>query len=203
MDPHLPNPAHTPAPTPASPHPLLLLCRMAGQLTPQQLAHYEAFGFIILRSLLSADEMAELSAEFEAKLDRMYAHLPYDDSMRHWSGPCLDDDTPLLRGFTEDPRFVGAAQQMLGDDVFLAGVDGNRYTSGFVKDPDDERDAGFTRWHPVRLTRCGALTLESPTPYGLRVVCGVQDHGTDVTLDCYGVKMAVCAATVGLACCRL
>ena len=83
--------------------------------------------------------MAELSAEFEAKLDRMYAHLPYDDSMRHWSGPCLDDDTPLLRGFTEDPRFVGAAQQMLGDDVFLAGVDGNRYTSGFVKDPDDER----------------------------------------------------------------
>eukprot|EP01045_Picozoa_sp_COSAG04_P046816 COSAG04_NODE_17168_length_477_cov_0.743386_1_plen_43_part_10 len=43
---------------------------MAGQLTPQQLAHYEAFGFIILRSLLSADEMAALSAEFEAKLDR-------------------------------------------------------------------------------------------------------------------------------------
>ena len=125
---------------------------MAGQLTPQQLAHYEAFGFIILRSLLSADEMAALSAEFEAKLDRMYAHLPYDDSMRHWSGPCLDDDTPLLRGFTEDPRFVGAAQQMLGDDVFLAGVDGNRYTSGFVKDPDDKRDAGFTRWHSVRLT---------------------------------------------------
>ena len=30
-------------------------------------------------------------------------------------------------------------------------------------------------------------------------MCGVQDHGTDVTLDCYGVKMAVCAATVGLA----
>lgn len=138
---------------------------MDTQLTPQQLAHYEAFGFIVIRSLLSTDEMSALSAEFEAKLDATYAHLPFDDSMRHWSGPCLGDDTPLLRSFTEDPRFVRAAQQMLGEDVILAGVDGNRYTSGFTKDPNDKRDAGYTRWHP--------------------------DHGTDVTVDCYGVKMVI------------
>ena len=109
--------------------------------------------------------MSALTDEFESKLNRVYSHLPYDDSMRHWSGTCLGDDTPILQALTEDPRFVGPAKQMYGDDVLLAGVDGNRYTSGFIKRSDESRDAGFTRWHP--------------------------DHGTDANQDCYGVKMAI------------
>jgi hypothetical protein len=135
------------------------------ELTPQQLAHFDTFGFLICRGLLSSAEMAALSVEFEGKLNRVYSHLPFDDSCRHWSGTCLGDDTPILQGLTEDQRFVGAAQQMYGEDVFLAGVDGNRYTSAFIKPDGDTRDAGFTHWHP--------------------------DHGTDTTQDCHGVKMAV------------
>ena len=167
-------------------------------LTPQQLAHYETFGFVILRGLLDPEEMQALTAELERKLTAVYAHLPCafaisnqcafsadacsllrllfhhtatheltrarapcvdDDSMRHWSGPCLGDDTPLLCGLTEDVRFVGAAQQMYGEDVFLAGVDGNRYTSGYKKDDGERRDAGYTRWcvsrsSPVQLVAC-------------------------------------------------
>ena len=134
-------------------------------LTPQQLAHYETFGFIIQRGLLSSAEMSALTDEFERKLDTVYSHMPFDDSMRHWSGLCLGDDTPLLLGLTEDPRFVGPAKQMYGDDVLLAGVDANRYTSGFTKPADDPRDAGLTAWHP--------------------------DHGTDENQDCYGVKMVL------------
>ncbi len=134
-------------------------------LTPQQLAHYETFGFVIQRGLLSVAEMSALTDEFERKLSAVYSHLRFDDSMRHWSGLCLGDDTPMLLGLTEDPRFVGPAKQMYGDDVLLAGVDGNRYTSGFTKAADDTRDAGLTRWHP--------------------------DHGTDETQDCYGVKMVL------------
>jgi hypothetical protein len=134
-------------------------------LTPQQLTHYETFGFIIQRGLLSSAEISALTDEFERKLDAVYSHMPYDDSMRHWSGLCLGDDTPMLLGLTEDPRFVGAAKQMYGDDVLLAGVDGNRYTSGFTKPADGTRDAGLTPWHP--------------------------DHGTDENQDCYGVKMAL------------
>ena len=68
--------------------------------------------------------MSALTDEFESKLNRVYSHLPYDDSMRHWSGTCLGDDTPMLQALTEDPRFVGPAKQMYGDDVLLAGVDG-------------------------------------------------------------------------------
>ena len=135
------------------------------ELTPQQLAHFDTFGFLICRGLLSSAEMAALSDEFEGKLNRVYSHLPFDDSCRHWSGTCLGDDTPILQGLTEDQRFVGAAQQMYGEDVFLAGVDGNRYTSAFIKPDGDKRDAGFTHWHP--------------------------DHGTDTTQDCHGVKMAI------------
>lgn len=134
-------------------------------LTQQQLAHFRTFGFIVLRGLLSDEEMLSLSDEFERKLNSMYAHMPWDDSMRHWSGSCLGDDTPMLQALTEDHRFAGAAKQMYGDDVLLAGVDGNRYTSGFAKKAGDDRDAGFTRWH--------------------------SDHGTNVEEDCYGVKMAI------------
>jgi hypothetical protein len=47
----------------------------------------------------------------------------------------MGNDTPFMRDLTEDPRFHGTAQQMHGDDVILAGVDGNRYT-------------GDTGWHP-------------------------------------------------------
>eukprot|EP01051_Picozoa_sp_SAG22_P014635 SAG22_NODE_1806_length_3531_cov_2.206294_1_plen_153_part_00 len=130
-------------------------------LSPQQLRHYSTFGFITLPQLLSGGEMQALTAEFEQKLDRVYAHRPFDNTDRHWSGQALGDDTPLLLGLTEDPRFYGAARQFYGEDVILAGADGNRYTEGYVEKRGG--DSGLTHWHP--------------------------DHGTDVTQDCYGVKM--------------
>ena len=108
-------------------------------LSPAQLRHYETFGFVIVRSMLSEREMAALEAEFEQKLTATYAHRPFDGTERHWSGPCLGDDTPFMRDLTEDARFHGMAQQLHGEDVILAGVDGNRYT-------------GDTGWHPGPLS---------------------------------------------------
>jgi hypothetical protein len=40
-------------------------------LTPAEMRHYEAFGFVILRSLFTPQELTALEAEFEEKLDRM------------------------------------------------------------------------------------------------------------------------------------
>ena len=99
---------------------------VAGALTPQDLAHYSTFGFVILRNVFATHELATPDAEFERKLDDVYSHRPFDGSERHWSGACTGDDTPFLRDLTEDPRFLGTAQQLHGEDVFLAGVDANR-----------------------------------------------------------------------------
>ena len=37
-------------------------------LTPQQLAHFDTFGFIVLRQLFAPDEMKEIIREFDAWL---------------------------------------------------------------------------------------------------------------------------------------
>ena len=90
--------------------------------------------------------MTALTAEFEQKLSDIYSHLPYDDSsemdpparpgpsrpfrhlrssqcdatacaVRHWSGQCLGDDTPLLLGLTEDARFQQPACNCATDEA--------------------------------------------------------------------------------------
>ena len=111
-------------------------------LSPQQIAHYQAFGFVIIRQVLTPAEQQQLHAEIEQRLDAMYTHRPFDGSERHWSGPMMGDETPFMQGLTEDERFVGVAEQLYGEDVLLAGCDANRYT-------------GPTAWHPVRLSLRG------------------------------------------------
>lgn len=56
---------------------------------------------------------------------------------------------------------------MYGDDVILAGVDGNRYTAGYPGTGDGV-DNGFTQWHPdhgtdgtnwARLSPCAVVMV--------------------------------------------
>ena len=89
-------------------------------LSPQQIAHYQAFGFVIVRQVLTPAEQQQLHAEVEQRLDAMYTHRPFDGSERHWSGPMMGDETPFMQGLTEDERFVGVAEQLYGEDVLLA-----------------------------------------------------------------------------------
>ena len=91
-------------------------------LSPQQIAHYQAFGFVIVRQVLTPAEQQQLHAEVEQRLDAMYTHRPFDGSERHWSGPMMGDETPFMQGLTEDERFVGVAEQLYGEDVLLAGL---------------------------------------------------------------------------------
>jgi ectoine hydroxylase-related dioxygenase (phytanoyl-CoA dioxygenase family) len=140
---------------------------MDGPLTIQQQQHYETFGFCTLRQCLTQPEMHQLDAEFEHKLDAVYAHAPFDDTAHQLSGPCLGDDTPFMRSLSEDWRFAGAAQQLYGSDVLMVNVDGFRYTSGFAQTPEQRSavSAGLSPWH--------------------------SDHGPDRTQDCYGMKACI------------
>ena len=103
-------------------------------LTDQQLEQFDTFGFVVLRQVFGADELATIEAEFEDGLNAAYAHLPFDGSKRHWTNT-LGAVTPCMAGMLEDDRFLATAQQLFGEDVLGMGADANRYV-------------GHTRWHP-------------------------------------------------------
>ena len=102
-------------------------------LSDIQLQHYKTFGFVILRNLFTPDEVATLRAEYEAELDRVYAHAPFTGENRYWT-MMLQPRTPLYASLLEDERFCSVAEQLYGDDVIGIGTDANRYV-------------GDTRWH--------------------------------------------------------
>lgn len=101
-------------------------------LSAEQLAHYKAFGYLVLNQCFSADELAIIQREFDDKMDRQYGDT-YDGTRRFWT-KLMDEDTPFYAALLEDPRFLTVAQQLYGNDVLGMNTDANRYT-------------GDTRWH--------------------------------------------------------
>ena len=63
-------------------------------LTEQLVDQFRTFGFVILRNVFGADELATIEAEYEDGLNAAYAHLPFDGSKRHWTNT-LGPETPL------------------------------------------------------------------------------------------------------------
>jgi hypothetical protein len=107
-------------------------------LSERDIAFYRTYGFIVVRQVLAPDEMATLGREIEHAMNVQYPHKPYDGSGRHWT-MMIQEDTPLAGSLVEDPRFLGMARTLYGDDVLGAGVDANRFT-------------GDTSWHRESLT---------------------------------------------------
>ena len=102
-------------------------------LSPQQLAHFTTFGFVHLRALFTPEEVQTLSAEMATAHAAAESRDPFDEGVTK-SVRMLSDSTPFFQGLGEDPRFLGAARQMYGDDVFYHGCDANFW-------------AGDTAWH--------------------------------------------------------
>ena len=103
-------------------------------LTDRQLRHYRTFGFVVLRNLFTADEVATLRAEYEAELDLVYADQPFTGETRYWT-MMLHPRRPLFAGLLQDDRFCSVAEQLYGPDAIGICTDANRYV-------------GDTHWHP-------------------------------------------------------
>ena len=103
-------------------------------LSAAQQRHFDTFGFITLHQLFTQDEVTTLREEYEAELNRVYAHAPFDGSNRHWA-MMLSERTPLFASLLEDERFCLVAEQLYGDDAVGMQADANRYV-------------GDTGWHP-------------------------------------------------------
>ena len=94
-------------------------------LTEGQLDHFKTFGFVILRSLLTEDELKTVRAEFDRRAAVVSSYETFDGTKRHVFN-MMGEDTPFFASLMEDPRFAETAEQMFGE-VLGRGSDGNRY----------------------------------------------------------------------------
>ena len=111
------------------------------KLTDQQIAFFTTFGYLGLPGLL-ADSIEEITHEFEMVWqDRGGGHngKPHDGKARSCIVPFIDQ-RERLSGLIDDPRILGIATALLGDDFNYMGSDGNYY----VGDTGWHSDG----WHP-------------------------------------------------------
>ena len=102
-------------------------------LTPEQLAHFNAFGFVVRKSLFSPDEMETISRVFDEVMDEDRKGQPFSGEKRHGVFACVEL-RPELRSLIDDDRIHGPMEQLLGPDYMWWGSDGNLYV-------------GDTAWH--------------------------------------------------------
>jgi hypothetical protein len=104
-------------------------------LSEPQIRRFETFGFLGFPGLL-ADRIEEVIQAFEAVWEgRGGGHngRPHDGQRRSCIVPFIDQ-SEILSGLLDDPRILGIATSLLGDDFNYMGSDGNYY-------------AGDTGWH--------------------------------------------------------
>ena len=107
------------------------------QLSPQQKAFFESFGFLVLPGLLQ-DSVGEIIDAFE----EVWARRPANNGQRHDGSrnsqivPFIDQHERLC-ALLDDPRIEGLVEGLVGEGFNYVGSDGNFYV-------------GDTPWHSDR-----------------------------------------------------
>ena len=105
------------------------------QLTPQQRNFFNTFGYLGFPGLL-ADRIKEITQDFEdlwAERGGGHGGKKHDGTARSCIAPFIDQSAKLS-ALLDDPRILGIAASLMGDDFNYMGSDGNFYV-------------GETGWH--------------------------------------------------------
>ncbi|MBV7332023.1 phytanoyl-CoA dioxygenase family protein [Chloroflexi bacterium TSY] len=149
------------------------------QLTPQQLAFMDTFGYLAFPGLLD-DKIEQITNAFEAVFA---SHGGGHDGKRHdgTARSCIVpfiDQSEVLSSLLDDPRVNGIFTSLLGDDYNYLGSDGNFYVDD-TRWHSDTDWSGERRGKPPRIFYKMALYLD---PIGretgaLRVIPGSHRYG--------------------------
>jgi hypothetical protein len=159
------------------------------QLTPQQLAFMDTFGYLVFPGLLS-DKIDRIIEEFEnvfAAHGGGHHGKPHDGTARSCILPFVDQ-TDFLAALLDDPRLDGIFTSLLGEDYCYIGSDGNFYV-GDTNWHSDTDWSGKMRGKPPRIFYKMALYLDpvTATSGALRVIPGSQHYG-----DQYAERLQSC-----------
>lgn len=101
-------------------------------LTPEQVEHFNAFGFLVLRQVFTADEAETIERETTEIFDEARGGKPYAGEQEaiqpFW------ERRPFMAGLVADDRIYGLGHDILGPDFFLDVTEGWLHT-------------GSTTWH--------------------------------------------------------
>ena len=90
-------------------------------LTPEQVEHYQTFGFLLLPQAFNADEMAALTQTAE----EVWREDPPPEEHGEWRLSQIVERRPALHSLATDERIYPAIQQLLGPDFIWVGSEGN------------------------------------------------------------------------------
>ena len=134
-------------------------------LAQQQIKYFDVFGFLVIKSSFSAEEMDAITSEFEAAMLEDRGGLEFDGKERQAVMGMVERWPNLIR-LAEDDRLFKTIEQILGEGVGWVGADGNYWV-------------GDTHWHPDRHDRTwplvkAALYLDGVTKEtgSLRIIPG-------------------------------
>ena len=94
-------------------------------LTAGQMRQFKTFGFVVMRNVLTSDELKKIRSEFDHRSAVASSYDPFDGSKAH-TFDMMGDDTPFCASLLEDSRFAAAAEQIFGD-VLAYSADARRY----------------------------------------------------------------------------
>ena len=105
-------------------------------INDEQLSFFEEFGFLVLRKLFRADEIAAIAKEVEITIQELY-HGADRGTHGKWT-PLQGPSTPFNGSLLEDPRFYDMARQLFGDSVIGLMSDALLWTgdTGWHRDRD-------------------------------------------------------------------
>ena len=107
-------------------------------LTPEQLQHFDVFGFLCLRQIFSPEEMREITEAADQLWLEDRGGEP-DDGRPQSLGRFVEH-SPRLLDLAEDDRIFGVASDLLGPGFLWSGSEGNK----------DGADDGEHNWHADR-----------------------------------------------------
>ena len=121
-------------------------------LTEQQLNFFHTFGFVHVPQLFNPDEVAWITEEFEHVLNTYGKGDGHDGSQRTMIVPTIDHSEKLCT-LLDEPRVVGIASDILGDDFNYASGDGNYYSgdTGWHADGRDTQNFSRSKLHTISI----------------------------------------------------
>lgn len=128
-------------------------------MTPkQEKVHFDTFGFIIKRSLFSAEEMEQFSRWFDEGCDAVCGPFVGTGQMGY---PGLSIHAGFCDQFLDDPRIMDRLETLMGDGFQLIASDAQRH-------------GGNSSWHQDTVI---PMEAGKPTEYlVLKVIMYLDDH---------------------------
>jgi len=92
-------------------------------LTPEQIAHFETFGFLLLRQTFSSQEMEKITRAAEKQWKECLRREAVDEHGIHMN--FFAETSQVLTELIDDDRIFKSVEQLLGPDFIWVGSEGN------------------------------------------------------------------------------